>query len=375
MSRRIAFGIGGGISSAALFAIGLLTGALGPAWAEPACTLDRAVSTTIDDKPFITNGYGSRWNHETNRVAFMAPRQTGYYGIFTMSPDGSGRRAFDPPGVPEKHRGMVYWRPDGRYLLFAAQKADWNGGKAFGIPGFGALPGFGVHDDIWLATADGAKAWRLTDEPNVETEGELMPIFSPDGKRIAWSSRQPDKTYVLKIADLALAPKPHLENVKSYLPGGAVYYEPGSFSSDGASLIYTSDQDLHSFWRSQIHKLDLATGKSWRLTVGNAYNEHPTVVKTPTGDWIVYMSTKGVDRFPRRLMLGTDWWAMRLDGSGAKRLTRMNVNTADNPQNAHDMRVATTVAPGPSGAFVLGDMQDSLVRQTGLVKIVRFVCE
>ena len=66
---------------------------------------------------------------------------------------------------------------------------------------------------------------------------------------------------------------------------------------------------------------------------------------------------------------------MRLDGSGAKRLTRMNVNTADNPQNAHDMRVATTVAPGPSGAFVLGDMQDSLVRQTGLVKIVRFVCE
>ena len=244
MSRRIAFGIGGGISSAALFAIGLLTGALGPAWAEPACTLDRAVSTTIDDKPFITNGYGSRWNHETNRVAFMAPRQTGYYGIFTMSPDGSGRRAFDPPGVPEKHRGMVYWRPDGRYLLFAAQKADWNGGKAFGIPGFGALPGFGVHDDIWLATADGAKAWRLTDEPNVETEGELMPIFSPDGKRIAWSSRQPDKTYVLKIADLALAPKPHLENVKSYLPGGAVYYEPGSFSSDGASLIYTSDQDF-----------------------------------------------------------------------------------------------------------------------------------
>jgi hypothetical protein len=39
------------------------------------------------------------------------------------------------------------------------------------------------------------------------------------------------------------------------------------------------------------------------------------------------------------------------------------------------MRVATTVAPSPSGAFVLGDMQDSLVKQTGLVKIVRFVCE
>jgi hypothetical protein len=39
------------------------------------------------------------------------------------------------------------------------------------------------------------------------------------------------------------------------------------------------------------------------------------------------------------------------------------------------LRVATTVVPSPSGAFVLGDMQGSLVWQTGLVKIVRFVCE
>jgi hypothetical protein len=39
------------------------------------------------------------------------------------------------------------------------------------------------------------------------------------------------------------------------------------------------------------------------------------------------------------------------------------------------LRVATTVAPSPSGAFVLGDMQGSLLRQTGLVKIVRRVCK
>ena len=39
------------------------------------------------------------------------------------------------------------------------------------------------------------------------------------------------------------------------------------------------------------------------------------------------------------------------------------------------LRVAATVAPAPSGAFVLGDMQGSLVRQTGLVKVVRRVRE
>lgn len=77
------------------------------------------------------------------------------------------------------------------------------------------------------------------------------------------------------------------------------------------------------------------------------YNEHPTVVNTPSGDWIVYMSTKGVDRYPLRVLLGADWYAMRTDGSEAKRLTTMNVNRKDNPENAGAMQVAGTVAVSP----------------------------
>ena len=36
--------------------------------------------------------------------------------------------------------------------------------------------------------------------------------------------------------------------------------------------------------------------------------------------------------------------------------------------------VAGTVAVSPAGDFMLGDVQNSLVRQTGLVKLVRFGC-
>jgi hypothetical protein len=43
-----------------------------------------------------------------------------------------------------------------------------------------------------------------------------------------------------------------------------------------------------------------------RLTPGEDYNEHPSVVKTPTGDWVVYMSTKGVDRYPMHLLIPID---------------------------------------------------------------------
>jgi Tol biopolymer transport system component len=243
----------------------------------------------------------------------------------------------------------------------------------FGNPDFGALPGFGVHDDLWLMTANGDRAWRLTDEPNIKTEGELLPVFSPDGKRLAWSQRQPDKTYVINVADFLDSPEPHLANIRPYSPGGRYYYEPGAFTSDGRKLTYSSDQDTHSFWRSQIYILDLASGESRRLSQGNAYSEHPVVVNTPSGDWIVYMTDRDEER--RFLHLpGTDWWAVRPDGTGTKRLSYMNIHRPDNPQAFEKPMTAITVAPSPRGDYFLGDVQDSLVRQTGFSMRVAFTC-
>jgi Tol biopolymer transport system component len=344
--------------------------------AASSCTLDRATGTTIDQKPLLSKGWGARWNAATNRVAYMQPGAGGYYRIFTVRPDGSGRQALTEgrPGLPTKHQGAPYWHPSGRYVMFIAQKQDWTGLALFGNPDYEALPGFGRHDDLWLIRADGSRSWQLTNEANTKDEGVLLPVFAPDGKRIAWSSRQPGGTYVLKVADFVESPQPHLGNIKSYTPGGTAYYEPGSFTSDSRSLMYTSDQDTRNFWHSQIYRLDLASGKSTRLTPGNDYNEHPNVVKTPGGDWVVYMSTKGVNRYPGHLLLGTDWYAAKLDGSGVKRLTTMNVNRENNPENAGIMQVAVTVAPSPSGTFMLGDVQDSLVKQTGMVRVVHFVC-
>jgi Tol biopolymer transport system component len=348
----------------------------GAALAQTACTLDRATGTTVDAKPFLSGAYGIRWNHATNRLLFMQKNAQGYDQIYTASPTLSNRKALTDgrAGVPQKHNGMAYWHPSGRYVLFEAQKPEWHGMRMFGNKDYAALPGFGCHDDLWLITADGSRSWQLTHDPDSSTEGELLPVFSPNGKHVAWSCRQPSAprklSYAIKVADFIERPQPHLANIRAYRPGGDGYFETGSFSSDGKSLMYTSSQDTHNFWLSQIYRLNLADGSSTRLTQGVTYNEHPTVVKTPTGDWVVYMSSKDVRRSKGHLLLGTDWWAVRPDGTGTKRLTWMN--QPGNPENNGTMQVACYVAPSPRGDFMLGDVQDSLTRQTGMVRVVHF---
>ena len=43
---------------------------------------------------------------------------------------------------------------------------------------------FAAGDDVWLAAADGGRAWPLT----VDGAGVSYPRFSPDGTRLAWTS-------------------------------------------------------------------------------------------------------------------------------------------------------------------------------------------
>ena len=356
----------------AMFAAGL--GIL-PAAAQ-SCTVDRATGTTIDARPFLTRAMGPQWNAATNRIATMAKNSAGYYRVYIVNADGSGRRDLTAGirNMPARHQGSPYWDPSGRYLLVVAEKPNWHGARMFGNLDYGALPGFGMHDDLWLVAADGSRAWQLTDTPDGRYEGVLVPVFSADGRRVAWSARQSDGKYTIKVADLVESPQPHLADVRSYAPGGRAYYEPGSFTTDGKWLLYTSDQDTHNFWFSQIYRLNLAAGQSTRLTQGRQYNEHPVAVATPSGEWVIYMSTLGVVRRPLHLMLGTDWYAMRLDGSGNKRLTSMNGRAGSSAEVSPAPLIAVKATMSPTGTFFLGDIQDSITRQTGFIQAVRFTC-
>jgi hypothetical protein len=53
----------------------------------------------------------------------------------------------------------------------------------------------------------------------------------------------------------------------------------------------------------------------------------------------------------------------------------MNKRGENNPEDMGAAQVACTVAISPRGDYLLGDVQDSITKQTGLVRTVHFTCQ
>jgi para-nitrobenzyl esterase len=315
--------------------------------------------------PFLPAGYCIRWNYATNKLVYNKPGPDKYYGIYLLNPDGSGERPLTPgnPLLPGKHCGAPHWHPSGRYILFIAEKKEHPGSSAVALPGY---------CDMWLITPDGQKAWRLVEEPMDPDRSMLLPMFSPDGKKIAWCERvvgpnllEPFKVAglnVIHVADFIEEPQPHVANIKDYTPGGGpAFFEASCFTPDGRSIFMTSNHETKNFWKSQIYRLDLDTGATHRLTQGDNYNEHPGL--TPDGQSIIWMTTAHTDAL--HFVHGTDWWLMDLDGGNPRRLSRMCVQ--GNPQSDGYPKWPCTVAWSPDGTWFYGDVQTNLITQAGHV--------
>ena len=148
-----------------------------------------------------------------------------------------------------------------------------------------------------------------------------LPVFSADGKRVAWSARQSDGKYTIKVADFLDSPEPHLANIRDYQPGGRAYYEVGSFSIDGG-LAALHERPGHP---QLLVQPDLPTesgdGKKRAPDSGKAIQRASRGSSRAERRMDhLHQYASGVVRRPLHVMLGTEWYAMRLDGSGNKRL-------------------------------------------------------
>jgi len=110
--------------------------------------------------------------------------------------------------------------PDGKWVVFAAEDVD--------------LEANTKKSHLWIVPASGGESRRLNQTPNEEER----PRFSPDGKRLIWTSKATDPTQIwmcdFDSTSGGLASKPHQVTNISTGAEGAVW------SPDGKNIVFIS---------------------------------------------------------------------------------------------------------------------------------------
>jgi Tol biopolymer transport system component/tRNA A-37 threonylcarbamoyl transferase component Bud32 len=188
--------------------------------------------------------------------------------VFDPSPDRQGSRlawvdrAGRPAGEPiaMKRVSMVRLSPDGR--RFAVSVVD---------------PDLGTGD-LWLSDADGANPTRFTFDP----ANDAMPVWSPDGTRIAWTSNRGGSYDLYEKAasgsgeDVRLLHSDH-------------YKFPTDWSTDGRTILYREINASNDFdlWALPVGR-EGSLGKPFPFVRTEA-NE-TTASFSPDGSRVAYAS-------------------------------------------------------------------------------------
>jgi len=119
-----------------------------------------------------------------------------------------------------KRVGAPVPSPDGKWVVFDCQDVD--------------LAANTKISHLWIVPANGGESQRLNPTPNHEER----PRFSPDGKRLIWTSKATDPTQIwmcdFDSGSGALVGKPH--QVTSISTGA----DGGIWSPDGKNIVFVS---------------------------------------------------------------------------------------------------------------------------------------
>ncbi|GAB2826868.1 S41 family peptidase [Ferruginibacter profundus] len=114
-------------------------------------------------------------------------------------------------------------------------------------------------EDLWVARADGSQPRRLTIDRGVESS----PVFSPDGKAIAFSAQYDGNTDVFIIPVEGGVPKrltwhPSPDIVRGFTP-------------DGKAVLFASQRNVFTGRYAQLFTVAVTGGMATQLEIPNAY--------------------------------------------------------------------------------------------------------
>ncbi len=184
------------------------------------------------------------WYDYTYNHIFIADYKNGKVGEGKDIMEGE---RFDSPMKPFGGNEQVVWSPDGKTLVYTCKKKV---GKAYSLS---------TNSDLYFYHVETGKTINFT---SGMMGYDQNPVFSPDGKYIAWESMERDGYEADKlrlfIAELETGEK------KDYSSSFDQNVASLSWSDDSKSVYFISD--IHA--TDEIYRLDLADGSIARLTDG-----------------------------------------------------------------------------------------------------------
>jgi tricorn protease len=136
---------------------------------------------------------------------------------------------------------------------------------------------FVYADDLWVADLDGTNVRRLTSDIGVE----MSPVFSPDGKTIAFTAEYDGNRDVYTIPVEGGSP-----TRLTWHPGPDLVH---GFTPDGKAVLFTSPRHVFTNRYTQLFTVPLSGGMPTQLPIPNAADaccspDDGFIVYTPLGD-------------------------------------------------------------------------------------------
>ena len=231
------------------------------------------------------------------QIAFVSKRD-GNLEIYVMDADGGNQR-----NLTNNLGRDIFpsWSPDGKRIVFISNRDGH-------VDAIGGWP----TSEIYVMDADGGNPQNLTNDRN----DDRSPSWSPDGKRIAFTSERDGfrKDFVITseiyVMDADGGNPQNLTNDRN---------DDGypSWSPDGKRIVFSSGRDGHFIGEfgitSEIYVMDADGGNQQRLTENRQYDGKPSW--SPDGERIAFMSDRKGD------FENYEIYVMGTDGGNLQRLT------------------------------------------------------
>jgi Tol biopolymer transport system component/DNA-binding winged helix-turn-helix (wHTH) protein len=192
--------------------------------------------------------YSPVWSPDGKQIAFLSSSTAGL-GLYVASfpPSGSVRKIYIPGETTRWEQGALSWSPDGKSFVL--------------VDHIGSQPG----SSIYLIDMATLNARPLTTPPP-GWEGDLCPLFSPDGSKIAFvRASESELTDIYWIPSSGGEPR-QITRENKWINGIA-------WSSDGESIVFSSNRaGQEALW-----KIPLAGGAAKRLPVGTEGATEPSI--------------------------------------------------------------------------------------------------